>query len=247
MKLLLWVFPVLLTLSPLRSAAQKTLSTDTLLTRMLQPADMQSDFRYFRRLLEETHPGLYRYVPKAGMQAKLDSIDRTLTQPMPFYTFFGVVAALIGDIRCAHTHALPSKNWREQFNSTLKTIPFYMFPASQRSYVLLNGTSDPAIQPGFELIAINGQSLESIRQRLYRYYWTDGYIESARMATLKGELFALFYYWFIDQPNTFALTFRSLTGDAVRFSAPGQPFAATLKTMKQNPVNRQMVAWHVQK
>lgn len=247
MKSLLWLLPVLLTLNPLRLAAQKTPATDTLLTCILQPADMQADFRYFRRLLEETHPGLYRYVPRASMQAKLDSIDRALTQPMPFYTFFGVVAALIGDIRCAHTHALPSKNWREQFNGTLKTIPIFMFPARHRSYVLLNGTSDQTIQPGFELLAINGESIEAIRERLYRYYWTDGYIESARMATLNGELFALFYYWFIDRPSTYALTFRNPTGDTVRLSTPAQPFTTTLKMLKKNPVNKQMVAWYVGK
>ncbi|MBC3783885.1 S41 family peptidase [Spirosoma utsteinense] len=221
--------------------------TDSLSTRILQPADMQTDFRYLRRLLEETHPALYRYTPKAQMQAKMDSIDQSLRQPTPFYAFFKTVATLMADIRCAHTHALPQKNWREQFNTTQRTIPFFLFPSQSRPFVLLNGTTDQSIKPGFELLTINGQSMEAIRQQLFRYYWADGYIESSRSVTLKGELFALFYYWFIGQPDTFALTFRSPAGDTVRFETPAKPFGSSLKVMKKNPVNKQMVAWYITK
>ena len=235
----------LLLFCSLRSKAQP--GTDSLSTKILQPAAMQADFRYLRRMLEETHPGLYRYTSKAQMQAKMDSIDQSLNQPLSFYAFFKTVAALMADIRCAHTHALPQKNWREQFNTTLKTIPFFLFPSQKRPYVLLNGTTDQTIKPGFELLTINGQSMEAIRQQLFRYYWADGYIESSRSATLKGELFALFYYWFIGQPDTFALTFRSPAGDTVRFETPAKPYAPSLKTMKKNPVNKQMVAWYNRK
>jgi hypothetical protein len=166
---------------------------------------------------------------------------------MPFYEFYRTIAALMADIRCAHTHALPYKDLNEQLNNKLKTLPFFLFPSQNRSYVLFNGTDSQTIKPGFELVRINGQSLEAIRQQVARYYWVDGYIESAKTYTLKGELFALFYYWFIGQPDTFSLTFRSLTGDTVRFETPAKPFAASSKMWKKNPVNKQMVAWYVMK
>lgn len=235
----------LLFLLPLGSYAQP--GTDPLSTRILQPADMQADFRYLRRLLEETHPGLYRYMPKAAMQARLDSLDRSLGQPQPFYQFFKTISALMADIRCAHTHALPSKNWLEQFNRNLKTIPFFLFPFEKRSYVLFNGTSDKTIQPGFEVLSINGQPMDEIRQQVYRYYWTDGYIEASRSSALRGELFSLFYYWYLDQPETYSFTFRSLTGDTVRFEAPAKPFRSWLRDVKKNPVNKQMLTWYNKK
>lgn len=222
-------------------------ATDTLATKILQPADMQADFRYLRRLLEETHPGLYRYTPKSVMQAKLDSIDRSLDRPLPFYLFFRTIAGLMADVRCAHTHALPAKNWQKHFHNNWKMMPFYMFPSQQRAYVLLNGTNDQRIKPGFELLTINGKPLEDIRQQLYRYYWTDGYIESSRAATLKGELMNLFYYWFIDRPNEYMFTFRTMTGDTIQFATEGQPFSSMMKTITSNPINKQMVAWYVNK
>ncbi|GAB2596776.1 S41 family peptidase [Spirosoma areae] len=237
-------FACLLLLTSLWGYAQP--GTDTLQTKTLQPADMQADFRYLRRLLEETHPGLYRYTPKAAMQAKMDSIDRNLSQPMPFYAFFRVVSGLMADIRCAHTHALPQKNWREQFNGVLKTIPFFVLPVQHRFYVLFNGTADQTIKPGFELLRINGQPMDGIRRQLYRYHWADGYIESSK-SQIRGEFFALFYYWFVGQPDTYLLTFRSLAGDTVQVTAPAKPFGGSLKTMLKRPVNRQMVAWYVTK
>ncbi|QMW01726.1 S41 family peptidase [Spirosoma foliorum] len=220
--------------------------TDSLSTRVLQPADMQADFRYLRRLLEETHPGLYRYTAKASMQAKLDSLDRSFTKPQSFYRFFKTVNGLLADIRCAHTHALPQKDWRTQFNKVQKTIPFFILPTQQHVFVLLNGTTDQTIKPGFELLSINGQSIADVRQQLYRQHWADGYIQSSK-SQLRGEFFNLFYYWFIGQPDQFSLTFRSLTGDTLQVNAPAKPFSESLRQMIKNPVNKQMVAWYVNK
>lgn len=219
---------------------------DSLKSKILQPADMQVDFRYLRRLLEETHPGLYRYTTKVAMQAKLDSIAGTLTKPLSFYTFFGIIEALIADIRCAHTHALPAKEWRQRFNKW-KTFPLFMLPIQNRSYVLFNGTTDPIIKPGFELLRINGRDMASIQQILYRYHWADGYIQTSKQATMKGSLFALFYYWFIEQPNTFRLTLRTLTGDTVQVDVPAQPFPTSLTRYRKNAVNKQMIAWYYHK
>ncbi len=207
---------------------------------------MQADFRYLRKLLEETHPALYRYVPKTRMQAKLDSLDRSLSQPLPFYTFFKTVAGLMTDIRCAHTHALPQKNWREQFNTVQKTLPFFMYPMQERLYVLFNGTDNQAIRPGFELLSINGQPTAAIWQQMYRYHWTDGYIQTSKVQ-LRGQLFALFYYWFVDQPDTFTLTFRDLNSDTLRYETPARPFNTWWKAVQKNPVNKQMLAWYVNK
>ena len=236
---------LLLLLAPFESQAQ--LEADTLKTKVLQPIDMQADFAYLRRLLEETHPGLYRYTPKAVMQAKLDSIANTLTTPLPFYKFYRTVEALIADIRCAHTYAIPSKDFENRFKKSWKTFPFFMLPIQNRSYVLFNGTADETIKPGFELLSINGQPMATIRQKLFRYHWADGYVQSSKEATLKGEVFDLFYYWFIEQPDLFQATFRNLTGDTVRVSVPAQSFNTSLKAYKKNRVNRQMVAWYLGK
>ena len=47
---------------------------DTLKTATLTPQQMQEDFKLYRKMLEETHPGLYRYTSKSKIQNTLDSI-----------------------------------------------------------------------------------------------------------------------------------------------------------------------------
>ncbi|MBC7922111.1 MAG: peptidase S41 [Ferruginibacter sp.] len=235
----------LLLLASLLGNAQP--GTDTLQTKFLQPADMQADFRYLRRLLEETHPGLYRYTPKVIMQAKLDSLAATLDRPLPFYDFFRSIAALIADVRCAHTHAVPTKEWQKQYLSNWKALPLLMIQIQNRSYVWFNGTNDQTVEPGFEFLSINGQSMAQIRQTLYRYHWDDGYIQTAKDAALRLHLFPAFYYWFIDRPDTYQLTLRNLRGDTVQVNVPGQPYAESAKALVKNPVNKQMLAWYDKK
>ncbi len=218
--------------------------TDPLQNRILQPTDMQADFRYLRQMMEETHPGLYRYTPKAKMQAKLDSLDQSLNRPLPFYTFFEMVSALLADIHCAHTHALPGKNWETQFNSMIEVIPFFIIPIQDRAYVLFNGTTDQTVKPGFELLSINGQSMTDIRRQVYRYHWGDGYIESSKIQAMRGGLFALFYYWYIEQPDTYHVTFKTLTGDTLDIDARAKLFNKSLKVVPKNLVNKQMVDWY---
>ena len=219
-------------------------STDSLQAKILTPAQMQADFKYLRRLLEETHPGLYRYTSKANMQTKMDSIAGLLNQPLAFYDFYKTIAALIADVRCAHTNALPTKHWEGLFGKTWKTLPFFMFPIQHKFYVLFNGTNDQRIKPGFELLSINGQSMEQIRQIMFRYHWADGYIQSSKKVVLQGQLFLVFYYMFIGQPDTFHLTFRDLDGNKLDCEVAAQPFVSHLKYYKKNPVNKQMIAWY---
>src|SRR5688572_7062896 len=79
---------------------------DSLTTKLVARDQMLEDFNYLRQILEETHPGLYRYTCKGSMQGKMDSIAGSLKAAMPFYAFYRIIAAFIADIRCAHTYAV---------------------------------------------------------------------------------------------------------------------------------------------
>jgi hypothetical protein len=91
-------------------AQRKKTLTDSLKDKILTPVAMLSDFRYLRRALEETYPGLYRYNTRAEISHEMDSVEALLNRDMPFYTFYRLLAALTADIRCAHTGILPRRN-----------------------------------------------------------------------------------------------------------------------------------------
>ena len=86
--------------------------TDTLQQFTLTPDQARSDFRLYRRLLQETHPGLYRYTPKEQMQRFLDSVDASFIKPIAFYDYQRLLALVNANIRCAHSSALPKCRYR---------------------------------------------------------------------------------------------------------------------------------------
>lgn len=219
---------------------------DSLALKLLEPMGMQEDIGYLKRLLEETHPGLYRYTSKGQMLAKFDSILSESQKPIPFYDFYKLVAGVIADVHCAHTYSLPVKEMG-YYERNYPAIPFFLFPVQGKLYVLFNFTDDPQVLPGFELVAVNGRSADSICNILKRYYWADGHIEVAKDAVLQGQFFNIFYYSFIERPTSFNLRFRTLQGDTMNYTVAAQTFSKAVKWLKKNPVNQQMDAWYNKK
>ncbi|HZB12373.1 MAG TPA: peptidase S41, partial [Chryseolinea sp.] len=95
--------------------------TDTLQQFTLTPDQARCDFRLYRRLLQETHPGLYRYTQKEQMQQFLDSVDASFMQTVAFYDYQRLLALVNAKIRCAHSSALP-QNF-SGFTGSVKILP----------------------------------------------------------------------------------------------------------------------------
>lgn len=211
--------------------------TDTLATKTLSSEQMRQDFTYLRRLLNETHPGLYRYTPEVKMESKLDSIYNLLDRPLPFYEFYKIITALVSDIRCAHTNALPNANFNGYIGS-IKSFPFFMFPIGGKLYVIFNGSTDTQVTLGYELTRINGHPIDSVMSVIKRYYWSDGFIERSKNTALQGGSFCLFYYALIERPNQFRLEFQDLNGQVYRTTVPAQKYGITERAYVKNKINK---------
>ena len=210
---------------------------DTLATKMLSPEQMQKDFNYLRRILTETHPGLYRYLPKEKMQVKLDSVYQLLNKPLPFYSFYKNVLSVISDVRCAHTNALPTADFNRYIGS-IRTFPFFLFPIDNKLYVIFNGSTDSQITLGYQLVQINGRSSDNIMQTIKKHYWSDGYIEVSKNTALQGGSFCLFYYTLIERPDQFDVEFKDLNGNLYRSTVPAQKYGVTERAYTKNKINQ---------
>ena len=219
---------------------------DSLKFRILPANEMREDFNYLRRLLEETHPGLYRYSTKEQIKAKLDSLDMRLHQPMPFYSFYRELCSLMADIRCAHTSALPRQNI-ETYLRGIRMLPFFIFPIQGKSYVVFNGTQDQTIKPGFELLSINGHRMDSVSKLLKQNFWADGYIESSKDQVMQGSTFSLFYYTLIEMPENFYLRFKDMNGKEISASVQAQTLSVSEKQYARNPVNAVTAKLYIKK
>jgi C-terminal processing protease CtpA/Prc len=214
---------------------------DSLQKKILQTADLQADFNFLRQILQETHPGLYRYTPKAEMQAKMDSIAHLLTKPMPFYEFYRVLAAFIADIRCAHTHAVPKKAFENYYLNEIKTFPFSVIPIQNQFFIALNGTLSSEVEVGSELLSINGKTMESIKSLVFRYLWADGYIESSKRKAFSEAYFPLFYYILVEQVDSFEIAFKNSQGQIKTTKILAQKWSETNKNFIKNPVNQAII------
>lgn len=236
------IFPFLLLtfFSCFRIEGQGT--RDTLAAFMMEPKELHEDFQLLRRVLTETHPGLYRYASKERMTRKMDSISLLFNKPMFFYDNYLILSELIADIRCAHTHISPRKNLESYYLNEIKTFPLMVFYMAGKYIVTVNGTGDTSIKPGFELLTINDRSVTDIRREIFRHLWADGYNETLKTKLTTEIYFPLFYYLSIERSETFSVTLRNLNGEEIKITVAAQRFKETLSFFRKNVVNKQILS-----
>ena len=133
--------------------AQLAGASDSLAQKRFTSAQLKEDFIYLRKMLEETHPGLYRYTSRMMMQQKLDSLYGLLDREMSYYEYHVLLSDLIASVRCSHTYLVPQKDMN-RYMISIKSIPFELSASRGRVYTVLNGTSDETVKPGSELMSI---------------------------------------------------------------------------------------------
>jgi len=234
-------FLLILLLAEAQGGGGKKADGDSLHSRVLSRQDMQDDFRYLRRALEETHPGLYRYNTREQMRQEMDSLDGLLTGELKFYDYYRLLAGLIADIRCAHTTILPMGDLNKMF-ATCRTFPYGVLYLDDHVYLTLNASADTAVKPGFELLSINGRPIDSVSQVIFRHTGSDGYVETWKRRVLVDAFFSFFYYIFVEQPDSYSFTCKNLRGETIELKSPAVVFSSYDKNVAHNPVNQRLLS-----
>ncbi|NII27680.1 peptidase S41 [Pseudoflavitalea sp. X16] len=238
--LTLWLFvPVLL------FAQEKKAVHDSLTERILSKYDMQEDMRYLCKVMEEIHPGLYRYTPKPVMDQRLDSFYNLLTGDKPYYDYYRLMTAFVAGIRCAHTSVMPGGDWQSHFRQNAPLLPFSTHFINDRLYVTVNLTTDTVIKPGYEILHINGQPVPEIRRFIFDHSWSDGYNTTNKQQRLNTGFLAVFYYLLIARPDSFAITAKDSSGKIVNVVYPALTIQTASSQFRQNPVNKEMIRLYV--
>ena len=129
-----------------------------------------------------------------------------------------------------------------QMDAAFKSSP--AFPLSiliegHRVMVLMNDTAtDATIQPGMEIIDINGHKASDLLEHFYRVTSADGDIETGKHHDVIGR-FSMYYWWLIEQPKVFTITAKDSAGRTVVAKLPGVTDAQ--RKSNHNPVNAQVM------
>lgn len=208
------------------------------LDKMLSPDEMKTDFRYLRTRLETTHPGLYARHPKERMQGIMDSLENTLQQPLPLIDFYKKIAFLIATLGCEHTFCNLGEGWHS-LAKKLHFLPFQLFLAGDKPFIVINGTADTTIRPGDEMVSINGKPVDSIRRALHPYMPSDGFMTVSKDYAMSSMAFGLLYNFFIERADSYEVVVKTRTGALIRKRFSNDlSFERIGKLALKNPVNK---------
>lgn len=221
--------------------------SDSFLSGELTPSEMRDDLTVYTRLLKETHPGLYRYLSKENFENAVANIDSKIGKPLPFYEFYALLAELNAKIRCAHTQLYPTADVLDYIRTQCKLFPYYIYPLDDKLYVIFNGTNDTTVKPGYELVSINDNPVREIWATTQKYHYRDGNSNDVVRKFLQGNHFAMFYYFFIEQSNSFSIVFKDLDGNEVNVKADSRKHADINQSYVSNPVNKEMMSFYNRK
>ncbi len=178
---------------------------------IIPSADLRSDVALLRRVYEELHPGIYRYVTKTQMDAnfaKLDAefrTDRTLADAYLAYSVF------LAKIKCGHSYA----NFFNQTNPISSAlfkqqdkVPFHFRWLDGTMIITKNFSKVTDITPGSEVVSINGVRTDEILAKLLTVARADGSNDAKRIAYMevlgndRFEAFDIFYPLFYPLKTT---------------------------------------------
>jgi len=184
---------------------------------------LQKDFKVLRKVLEEVHPGLYRYSSKETIDSLFNSSYNQISSPMTEIEFYRIINRMVAAVRDEHTFALPSKAyWDSQIGQTVYDnsidggkdllFPFFVKIIDNRLYIDNNLSDDLSLKRGDEILQINGQTVQEVLETLLPTIHTNGYIETFKKRNLEQfsmhqtyNRFIVNYALLIGMPDTFGL------------------------------------------
>jgi len=182
---------------------------------VFSPQQLEQDLLILRTTLEEAHPGLYDYVDQDTRDAQFDALLQQLEREMTDIEFYRLVALLIADIHDGHTAAWPSARSMVYNAYPAGFLPFTLRLIENRAFIENSYATDVDITPRTEVLAIDGLAMPDVVERLLPYISRDGYSETAP-SFLLGQMFPLYYAYFIGPSDTYAVTVRDPGTDEER-------------------------------
>lgn len=181
--------------------------------RLLEVSQLREDFQTFRKTLTENHPDIYRHRSRPALDALLDSCEASINHPMNLIAFGNLIRFSVSAIQCGHTSGSLPGELMEQYAASVSMFPLKLWFAGGRAFVLCS--KHESVPAGSEVLAIDGEPVERIRQKLFRYLPSDGNIQTKKNATLNNDAF-LFLYNFIYGEQTHFEVRLAIPGGQVR-------------------------------
>lgn len=185
-------------------------SKDSVL-KSFDTTELKADFKIFRASLEKSHPGIYWHTPKLYLDYAFDSAYSKIDKPMNILEYAQLIFPIVYDIGCGHTFINLPNSVTEYKTQESKFFPFDIIFRKNKAYVYKNNSEDLSIRPGSEILKINNQSMEKIKERLFQFISADNNTLTGKYRVLNYN-FVEFYNYYISDADTFHILLRNQQG-----------------------------------
>ena len=187
------------------------------------------------QLYDNYHPGFYRYTPKEEFTAYIDSVKHSLKDSLTAIEAFRVMKPLVAKVKCLHTNLELSKNYITYLNKQPYLLPLQLYFKDGKAFVIKNFSGNKSVQPGDELISINGRDIPSLQRTLFDAIETDGNNETLKYLTLYYR-FPEYYRNLIELTDTYQLKAKR-NGEEVAYNIKGRLYDSIATDWFLRPAN----------
>lgn len=172
MKTLLFTLSVLMLLSSC-AVSKKNYNPN----KKFSPQQLQSDYKLFRNVLEESHPSLYWYTPKDSVDYYFEQGADKLKDSLTESGFRNVLSYVVAQIHCGHTSVRASKA-AASYSNRIRT---WMFPLNVKAWkdtVLVTSNlsrRDSNVIRGVILKSIDNKPVSVIVDTMFQLLSADGH------------------------------------------------------------------------
>lgn len=175
--------------------SSQTKSELTPIGLVFSPTEVKEDIQFLKQQLENFHPGFYRYTSKEDFELQFANAMES-DENLDLYEFYGRLTSLISNVKCGHTRSRMSDAMRAEFESNEVFLPFSI--KILKDGVFVNNSATDQLLSGSQILTINGESIDSILDKIQSHLSGDGFIETGKLA-LAEYVFDLYYQLYVSR------------------------------------------------
>lgn len=139
-------------------------------TNRFSPEQIVEDFEYLYKTLDASHYDLYTNITKRSYDKEFKRILGSINDSMTSMQAFRILQPFVALDKHAHCQVLPFNNYGEYYEQGGTVFPINLCFRNNKAYVLHNFSSDSTISKGDEITSINGKSLQTIKDEMFRFF-----------------------------------------------------------------------------
>jgi hypothetical protein len=160
--------------------------------RMLTSGQMEEDLFLLSDVLEREHAGRLRYVQPEELDEAFGQALDFISEGRSILEFYRQVSELLSLLHCGHTRARLSSQDSNAVLARRGVLPIEVCLRGERAWIIRSLDELAKLEPGAELLAVDGITIAEIRRIAFTRMGGDGFIETGKERALERGFASLF-------------------------------------------------------